>query len=196
MSAFPGSSKVQKGSFLIYDQTAPEGKTIVFQYNPDTIVYRIHQPPGKSMEGAAQESIQITLEFDASDALEETEPNDLATQNGLHPILSALRLLLEEEPGQNRSLFDRLLGIQRRSNQDRLILFTWGNTKVVPVRVTSITITEEAFDTKLNPLRARVELSMKVLTASDVSQNDLGYQFLSEYRQLVKDLAERAYKEL
>jgi hypothetical protein len=77
-----------------------------------------------------------------------------------------------------------------------LILFTWGNTKVVPVRVTSITITEEAFDTKLNPLRARVELSMKVLTASDVSQNDLGYQFLSEYRQLVKDLAERAYKEL
>ena len=100
---------------MIYDQTAPEGKAIVFQYNPDTIVYRIHQPPGKSVEGVARESIHINLEFDASDTLEEAESNDLVAQYGLHPILSALRLLLEEEPGQNRSLFDRILGIQRRS---------------------------------------------------------------------------------
>ena len=64
------------------------------------------------------------------------------------------------------------------------------------MRVTSIIITEEAFDAKLNPLRARVELSMQVLTVTDLSQRDRGYQFLSKYRQLTQDLADGEYKEL
>ena len=38
----------------------------------------------------------------------------------------------------------------------------------VPVRLTDFSITEEAFDTMLNPIRAKVSLGMRVLTVDDL----------------------------
>ena len=191
MSPFPGSPKVLKGSFIRYDRSAPEGKAIVFQYNPNTIVRHIQPSLDKSVSGSARESIDMTLELDATDPLEEAGADDLIVQHGLHPVLSALKLLLEEETEQNQSFFDRLFGRSRRS--DQLTLFIWGNARILPVRLTSIKITEEAFDTHLNPIRARVEISMRVLTDADLGRRDRGYQFFIKYRQTTQDLAETEY---
>src|SRR5262249_56879989 len=49
-----------------------------------------------------------------------------------------------------------------------MILFVWGPQRVLPVRITSFSITEEAHDTVLNPIRAKVELSLTVLSYQDL----------------------------
>jgi len=52
-----------------------------------------------------------------------------------------------------------------------LSLFVWSKHRAVPVRVTEFSVTEEAFDPALNPIRARVSLGLRVL-----SINDLGFE--------------------
>ena len=48
------------------------------------------------------------------------------------------------------------------------ILFVWGPQRVLPVRLTSLSITEEAYDPLLNPIRAKAELSLNVLSYHDL----------------------------
>ena len=52
-----------------------------------------------------------------------------------------------------------------------LVLFIWSRNRIVPVRVTELSVTEEAFDAALNPIRAKVSLGLRVL-----STDDLGFQ--------------------
>ena len=49
-----------------------------------------------------------------------------------------------------------------------LTVFVWGKNRVVPVQVTEFSITEEAFDPALNPIRAKVDLGLTVLTYQDL----------------------------
>ncbi|MEQ8962532.1 MAG: hypothetical protein RLP02_32170, partial [Coleofasciculus sp. C2-GNP5-27] len=59
-------------------------------------------------------------------------------------------------------------------------LFVWGDKRVLPVRLTSFSITEEAYDALLNPIRANVELSLLVLSYVDLSPSQVGhYLFLT-----------------
>ena len=51
-----------------------------------------------------------------------------------------------------------------------LVLFIWSRNRIAPVRVTEFSVTEEAFDPALNPIRAKVSLGLRVLTT-----DDLGY---------------------
>jgi hypothetical protein len=51
-----------------------------------------------------------------------------------------------------------------------LTLLVWGPKRVVPVRLTDFSITEQAFDPALNPILAEVDLSLRVL-----NYNDLGF---------------------
>ena len=44
------------------------------------------------------------------------------------------------------------------------MLFVWSASRIVPVRLTDFSITEEAFDPNLNPLRAKVTLGLRVLS--------------------------------
>jgi hypothetical protein len=43
--------------------------------------------------------------------------------------------------------------------QAPLALFVWSQHRILPVRVTDFSITEEAFDPALNPIRAKVSLA-------------------------------------
>ena len=49
-----------------------------------------------------------------------------------------------------------------------LTLFIWSKNRIVPVRLTDFSITEEAFDPELNPIRAKVSLGMRVLNVDDL----------------------------
>ena len=55
-----------------------------------------------------------------------------------------------------------------------LTVFVWGPTRVVPVRVIDMTITEEAHDNLLNPVRAKIDLSMQVLSYHDLPPTHAG----------------------
>jgi hypothetical protein len=55
-----------------------------------------------------------------------------------------------------------------------MTLFVWGLKRVLPVRLTSLSITEEAHDQSLNPIRAKVELSLSVLSYHDLTVTSPG----------------------
>ena len=55
-----------------------------------------------------------------------------------------------------------------------------------PVRITSFSITEEAYDANLNPVRAKVSLGLRVLSYNDLSLTNPGYYMFLAH-QVVKE---------
>jgi hypothetical protein len=68
-----------------------------------------------------------------------------------------------------------------------LTLFVWGVKRVLPVRITSFSITEEAFDPNLNPIRASVNLGLQVLTYHDLGLLSAGGALFMAH-QIIKEV--------
>jgi hypothetical protein len=64
------------------------------------------------------------------------------------------------------------------------VLFVWGPQRIVPVRVTALTITEKLYDALLNPTHADVQITLRVLTPEE----------LQAVKGELKSVAEVAYK--
>src|SRR5262249_8305415 len=62
-----------------------------------------------------------------------------------------------------------------------LVLFIWSRSRIVPVRVAEFSITEEAFDVALNPIRAKVSLGLRVLTTDDLGYASKGGTIFLSY---------------
>src|SRR5258708_37929232 len=73
-----------------------------------------------------------------------------------------------------------------------LTLFVWSKNRVVPVRLTDFSITEEAFDPNLNPIRAKVSLGMRVLSVNDIGFDHKGGSLYMSYQQQKEQLASKA----
>lgn len=173
------SPRIMKGALLMLDPDTgiPRG-AIVLQYNPDTLTRRL-QPQAISdhgdrseilrLKGPPVETITLTAEIDATDQLEFPAQNPVALASGIQPQLAALELLVYPSSVDlilNEAL--TLLGtVEILPMQSALAVFVWNATRVTPVRITAIDITEEAFDPTLNPTRAKVTLAMRVLSVSD-----------------------------
>ena len=69
-----------------------------------------------------------------------------------------------------------------------LTLFVWSKNRVLPVRLTEFSITEEAFDPALNPIRAKVSLGMRVLTVNDLGFDHKGGSLFMAYLQQKEQL--------
>ena len=72
-------------------------------------------------------------------------------------------------------------------------LFVWSAQRVAPVRVTDFSITEEAFDVALNPIRAKVSLGLRVLSINDMSYLHPGARFFMSYLGKKETLAALAF---
>jgi hypothetical protein len=68
----------------------------------------------------------------------------------------------------------------------------WSERRVVPVRITEFSITEEAFDPNLNPIRAKISLGMRVLSVSDLGFTHRGGSLFMAYLQNKEQLAARS----
>jgi hypothetical protein len=116
------------------------------------------------------ENWKFTAEIDATDQL------DVAAPNGIHPHLAVLEMLVNPSSArlrQNEAL--AALGtLEITPIESPLTLFTWGNKRVLPVRLTELSVTEEAFDIELNPIRAAVGIGLRVLTTSDLPTGHRG----------------------
>jgi len=162
-------------------------RTIALQYNPDTLS-RSYQVQGAGGDGGAEraqpfrfkgpaiESIKLDAEIDATDSLEHPDQNANAVAFGIAPQLAALESLVNPTT-------DDLLELNALSESGTLeilppeaplVLFVWSVSRVVPVRVTEFSITEEAFDVALNPIRAKVSLGMRVMTTDDLGFDHRG----------------------
>jgi hypothetical protein len=177
MTGTPMSPRLLKGALVGMDLFNPIASIIVFQYNPDTMTRRL-EPRGSSREGERgeafrlsgppKETITVSVEIDATDQLADRHP--LALAAGISPTLSALEMLVYPKSALviANTVIAALGGIEVLPAPGPMVLFVWGPTRVLPVRVASISITEEAFDTLLNPIRAKVELSLEVLSYHDL----------------------------
>ena len=89
---------------------------------------------------------------------------------GLYPALAALEMLLYPKSALvvANEVLARFGIIEVIPPEAPLTLLIWGLKRVLPVRLTQLTITEEAFDPVLNPIRAKVSLDLRVLTYQDL----------------------------
>jgi hypothetical protein len=177
MTTFPGSPSVQKGAIVGLDPFNPLASVIIFQYNPESLTRTLTaqtaggnpaQGEALRLKGPPRETITLSVEIDAADQLEKVEA--LATTVGLHPTLASLEMLLYPKSALviANEVLARIGVIEVIPPEAPLTLLIWGLQRVVPVRLTTFTITEEAFDTQLNPIRAKVSLGFGVLTYQDL----------------------------
>jgi hypothetical protein len=166
---------------------------IALQYNPDSLsrTLQIQAVPGGQdgvrvdalrLRGPAIETIKIEAELDATDQLQFPSQFPAAVQYGLHPQLAQLEMLVN--PTVETLLADDALAnagtLEIIPLEQPLTLFVWSSSRVVPVRLTDFSITEEAFDPNLNPIRAKVSLGMRVLNVDDLGfQNPGGHLFMA-----------------
>lgn len=186
MSTNPISPRLLRGAILGFDVLNPLASVIVFQYNPDTMSRRIEaraagnggyggfgggdRTEALRLAGPPQETISVAIEVDAADQLG-------GSPVGVHPPLAALEMLLYPKSALviANLVLSQLGLLEIGPPEAPLTLFFWGPARVLPVRITSLNITEEQFDPLLNPTRAKVDVSMQVLSYQDLKIDNPGH---------------------
>ncbi|HWU51732.1 MAG TPA: hypothetical protein VN153_02855 [Tahibacter sp.] len=206
MSGFPGSPRVLKAGLVPLDPVTSAvltSRMIVLQYNPDTLSRTLQvQAVGADgrdfsealrLKGPPVETFKLDAEIDATDQLEKPDENAVTTQSGIFPQLALLETLVYPTSAQ-LSANDARQGrgeLEIVPMEAPLTLFVWSRARVVPVRVTELSITEEAFDTALNPIRAKVSLGLRVLSVDDLGFANKGGGLFMSYLQRKEQLAAR-----
>ncbi|MEV8551968.1 hypothetical protein AB0L04_19325 [Streptomyces glaucescens] len=180
---------VRSGIVAVDPGTGTPQRVIVLQFNPDTLERSVApQSAGDSgdagaggagggdrnealrLKGPAQETWKFTAEIDATDQFE------IAAPDGIHPQLAALEMLVQPTTAKLREAMrlSRQGAIEISPIEMPLTLFTWGSKRVVPVRLTELSVNESAFDVNLNPIRASLAIGMRILTVSDLPAGHRG----------------------
>ena len=198
--SFPSNTpKVMKGAIVGIDPFNPLASIVVFQYNPDTLTRTLQaqsaggQSGGRSealrLSGAPVETFKLDVEVDATDQLERDDA--LAETLGIYPQLSALEMLIY--PKTALVLVNTALLAAGTTEvippAAPLTLFIWGPKRIVPVRLTEFSITEEAYDTKLNPIRAKVSLGLRVLSYNDLPVSNPGFALFLAHQAVKEAMA-------
>lgn len=180
------SPQLLRGGIVILDSDSGRVLRVVeLQYNPDTLTRTLQPqavPEGGDrseamrLKGPPIETIKLEIELDLAEALERPSENQQAVQMGLYPQLAALEALVYPDSGrlQTNNDIQSAGTLEILGAPGPLTLFVWSKNRVVPVRLTEISVTEEAFDPNLNPIRARVSLGMRVLNINDVPYGSKG----------------------
>lgn len=191
------SPRLLKAGLVVLDAAGGTvRRTIALQYNPETLTrnYQVQGAGGEAgaeraqpfrLKGPAIETLKLEAEIDATDALESPEQNANAVRHGVAPQLAVLESLANPSVAELKAVNEQAKSgvLEILPPEAPLLLFVWGANRVVPVRLTDFSVTEEAFDAALNPLRARVSLSLRVLTTDDLGfEHRGGGVFLNHLR--------------
>jgi len=194
MTGFARSPKLLKGAIVAFRPPVPVPSVITFQINPEslsrTVTARSAEAGGGAetfrLSGAPTETIKVEAILDASDKLEVAD--SITLQNGLHPQLAALETLLYPQSATviANSILMGLGPIEILPMKSPFTVFIWGRQRILPVKLTSLSITEEAYDPNLNPIRAKVAMDLAVLSYSDLRLSHPGYAMFLAH-QVVKE---------
>jgi hypothetical protein len=195
LSTSPLSPRLIKGGIVTMDPDTTVVKNVIpFYYNPDSLsrTLQIQAVPGGQdgvrvdalrLRGPAIENIKVEAELDATDQLEFPTQFPSAVKYGLHPQLAQLEMLVN--PTVETLLADDAMAnagtLEIIPLEQPLTLFVWSASRVIPVRLTEFSITEEAFDQNLNPIRAKVSLGMRVLSVDDLGFDHPGGRMFMTY---------------
>ncbi len=178
----------------------PVPNIIVFQYNPETMSHAWTQPDAPAagpnqttsnplaVNANPGESFTFTLSLDAADSIADGSVSaGLAEASGVYSRIAALEMLLYPSAATTGGLLGTVtaaiggaLGLGGSSsgpprplpaNVLNTVLFVWGPGRIVPVRVTALTINEKLYDELLNPTNAEVQITLKVLTANELAHD-------------------------
>ena len=145
----------------------------IFQYNPEMLTRTISSLSGEEKvevknrdANAIVELINLSLELDAANQLEQPDQHRDVIEVGLHPALAAL---------------ESIMNSQSETQTSPVVLFLWGPNRIIPVWLDNLKVTEEAFDPNLNPIRAKIELSMRVRNLSELKRGSLGYAICASH---------------
>ena len=204
-----------RGALIEYasDFFGPLPNLVIFQFNPHTLSRNIsipERPTGATSRETSQagnipvERITLTAHFSAADQL--NTGNIIAQELGISPQLAALEKmvypsnLIGELLGEALDKIGDALGLEGdddipkqpipREKYPR-ILFIWGKTRVLPVLLESMSITEQQYDSSLNPIQAEVALGLAVASNPDdkVGKGALKYSNLAKEAQAIVNLA-------
>jgi hypothetical protein len=182
---------------LIPTGLIPIPNIIIFQYNPETMTHTWTQPeapkPGPTeatgnplaVEGTPGESFSFTISMDSNDTIADGDfTAGLAEVSGVYSRLSALEMLLYPSQAAGGallgavsaavgSLFGGGGGVVRTVPASTIstCLFIWGPFRIVPVRVTELTITEKLYDAALNPVHAEAQIGLRVMTPDELAHD-------------------------
>jgi hypothetical protein len=159
MTTFPNSPRLIKGAIVGIDIFTPIPNVILFQYNPDSLTRRL-QSQMAGEGGAGSESLRL------KGAPEETISLDIE--------IDATDQL---EKAESTALS---MGISPH---------IWGPSRVLPVTLTEFSITEEAYDVNLNPIRAKVSLGLRVLNYNDLPLSHPGYSIFLVHQTVKETMA-------
>jgi hypothetical protein len=202
VTTFPNAPRVLKAGLVLVDPTSGQIKQVIsLQYNPDSLTRSFQAQavaPGAAdksealrLKGPAVESYKLEAEIDATDQLELPDRNRATVEHGIQPQLAALELLLYPSSQQLNANNDLASAgtLEIVPMETPLALFVWSKTRIVPVRITEFSITEEAFDPALNPLRAKVSLGLRVLSVDDLGFSHKGGSLFMNYLKSKEQLA-------
>jgi hypothetical protein len=210
MGEFSGRPPVVKGALLVYDSQAPgttPAQQIAFQYNPEALRRSFAtRMPAKdasnaagakdavlSVPGPPVETITLTIELNAADQLDDPYRSALVDEDGLNGALASLELLLYPATAQI-SLVEQQAdkgAVQIKPADTPLVVFAWGRSRAVPVLLTTLSVAEELYDTELNPIRAKVELGLKVLTYMEFTRASVGRDAYIAHQKRKEELARK-----
>jgi len=201
----PLAPRLLKGGIVEVDpESARILRVIALQYNPDTLTRSLQmQASGGEggdrsqalrLKGAGVETIKLEAEIDATDRLEQPESNPDAVALGIHPQLAALESLMHPRADalQTNDALAASGVLEILPLEAPLTLFVWSMQRIVPVRVTDLSVTEEAFDAALNPIRAKVSIGLRVLSVDDLGFRHRGGTLFMSYLRTKEALAARA----
>lgn len=168
-------------------------QVVIFQYNPEMLTRTLKaQRTGENsretkLTGPPGEEITLKIEIDAADQLEKPSENASAVLLGINPQLAALEIMLYPK---SKTVIARTIlaqaGAVEVTSDEPFTLFVWGPSRVLPVRITSFSITEQQYDPVLNPIAAEVSLTLEVLTYEDFKTTHIGFALFLAH-QIVKE---------
>jgi len=199
------SPRLLKGGLIVLTPDGSRARRVIsLQYNPDTLTrsYQVQGVGGEGggeraqpfrLKGAAIESIKLDAEIDATDQLEFPDRNAVATEVGIAPQIATLEALVNPTTVDLLAVESGARGgtLEILPPESPLLIFVWSRSRVAPVRVTDFSVTEEAFDPSLNPIRAKVSLGLRVLTVDDLGYSHRGGTLFLSYLRTREALAAR-----
>jgi hypothetical protein len=202
MSSFPGSPRLIKGGLVVVDaDTSQVLRIISLQYNADSLTrtLQVQTAGGEGgnrveplrFKGPAVETFKLEADIDATDQLEFPDQNPAAGQFGIQPQLALLESLVQPTAAQLSALDSQASSgtLEIAPMLAPLVVFVWSKTRIVPVKVTDFSITEEAFDPALNPIRAKVSLGLRVMSVDDLGFSSKGGSLFMAYLHSKEQLA-------
>jgi hypothetical protein len=195
------------------DFLGPIPNLVVFQFNPEELARTLNIPEVTTQQGCQTgqmetnqacspptESFTLTAKFSAADDLGKGGAMSVIPRAfGIGPQIAALeKMVYPAGPltgllGQAIDAVGSALGVGAGGGERPIprqtvprILFIWGPTRLLPVRIKSMSITEQKFDAFLNPVQVEVQIGLEVLSLANNSNDKIGYGALTASR-VVKD---------